>query len=154
MVRVTVVECAVAPPMAATVMVDVEAGMAKPLPVPHPVIVKLRHASPVSRITESSRGMPRRTRRPSAMPRATIASVIPSGASRRPGPGRVFADSAGTATVSVAVWGDVPGVTAAGEKVAVAPLGRLLALKVTALLYGLPASREASWMVYVTLVPR
>lgn len=148
------VECVVPPPVATTLMVDVDAGMSKPVPAPHPVIVKLTPASPAKSSNESSLGMPRLSRRVNARPKATTARVMPSGASRRPGPGRVFAESAGTATVIVAVWGDVPGVTAAGEKVAVAPLGRLPALKVTALLYGLPASREASWTVYVTLVPR
>src|ERR1017187_7128351 len=142
MVRVTVVECVVPPPVATTLMVDVDAGMSKPVPAPQPVIVKLSPASPASSSIESSRGIRLLARPPTNSPSATIASVMPSGTPRRPG--TALPTSAEPAPVIVAVGGAVPGVTVAGENVAVAPAGNPLAASVTALLKGLPATSDAN----------
>jgi len=128
-----------------TVMVDVEPGTAKPVPLPHPVNAAAPAITTVSNTMASGHGSRRRRRshskvaseaRPGSPPDCRFGTVLESDL------------SAGTVTVMVLVAGlKAPGTTLPAEKLTEAPAGRPLAESETALVNGLSAAAEVSWMV-------
>ena len=135
-----------APPVPMTLMVEVETGIAKPfpLPPPHPLNSAATPRRPSKSNTQNSLEMRRLARPVSDRVRARMPSVMPPGARGSDRNGVAELTRAGTLTVIVTVCAEEPGTTVAGVNVALAPVGRSLALSATAVVKGFKGISDAS----------